>query len=140
MKAIRNPYRILAFLYCLFLVSCGGNPAWTREDESEDPVVQLAEQACQCIYDVLDEQEDISASQVVEETDDWALALEGKRPAPEKIEETMKILEMDPTLTSKVDDSECMGEIEEELFSKGITFETLMEAIDRDCKLGLFYN
>lgn len=137
---MKPQFLLVAILFSLFLVSCGGNPAWTREGDSEDPVIQLAEEACQCIYDVLDDEEDISASRVVEEANDWVLGLEGKQVDPEKIEETMKLLDMEKTLTEKVDESECMESVEEVLFEKGIPFDKLMKQIDQNCTLGMFYN
>lgn len=137
---MKSQFLLVAILFSLFLTSCGGNPAWTREGDSDDPAIQLAEEACQCIYDVLDDEEGISASQVVEEANDWAMTLQGKQVDPEKIEETMKLLDMEKTLTEKVDESECMEPVEEALFEKGIPFEKLMEMIDQNCTLGLFYN
>lgn len=139
MRTMRSQLLVPSLLICLFLISCGGNPAWTREGESEGAALQLAEKTCQCIYDVLDEIEDIDVSAVIEEGDDWALALQGKTDH-EKIKETMKIFDMDPTLSEKVDESECMEPIEEEMFEKGITFEKMKAMLDQNCSLGMFYN
>ncbi len=136
---MKSHFLVPGFLYCLFLISCGGNPAWTRDGESEDAAIQLAEKTCQCIYDVLDAQENISASGVVDEAADWALALQGNTDE-EKIVETMKIFDMNPTLSVLVDESECMEPIEEEMFEKGITFEKMKAMLDQNCSLGMFYN
>lgn len=130
----------VALAASLVFAACGGNPAWTGPDDSENPGIQLAEKACDCIYEVLDEQTEISVSGIIAEADDWARALKGEAVDPEKLTETSKLLELDETLSQKVDQSSCMDEVDTELMNKGVAFEDLMDLIDKNCKLGMFYN
>ncbi len=136
---MKPQFLISGLICCLFLPSCSGNPAWTHTGDSESIVFQLAEKTCQCIYDILDREEGISVSGIIKEEADWEMALQGKAQH-QKIVETMKIFDMDPTLSEIVDGSECMETIEEEMFEKGITFEKMKSILDQNCSLGMFYN
>jgi len=129
-----------ALATALLFSACSGNPAWKGPDDSQEAGIQLAEQACDCIYEVLDEQTEVSASGVVEESADWKRALKGETVDPEKLTEISKLLEMEETLSQKVDQSSCMDEVDTELMNKGIAFEALMDLIDQHCILGMFYN
>ncbi|MEM7035393.1 MAG: hypothetical protein AAF570_00360, partial [Bacteroidota bacterium] len=54
---------------CLLFVACGGNPGWDGH-KSKDLTEQVAEEACKCVYQLMDEDSRIDVAKIIDEIND----------------------------------------------------------------------
>lgn len=133
-------YWPLALPLLLLLSACGGNPAWSGPEESDLKVIAAAEQACQCIYEAIELDEDADPGTVLGQLSDYERALKGEDVAPEDYEAVNRLLGRKAALASTVDNGTCMQAVEDDIFNKGLDFEDMLDALDEHCALSIFYD
>jgi len=134
-----NRIFVVILLMGTLLAGCGGNPAWNGPDDSDDKIVPIAEKACECIYETMDQDESISVGKVLDEVPDWKQVLKGEKVAEEVTPTILKIYSRDEPYSNTLDNTSCLKEVEDQLFEKGIDFEDFGEVLAQYCELALFY-
>jgi|JI10StandDraft_1071094.scaffolds.fasta_scaffold363861_2 hypothetical protein len=125
----------------LLLAACNSNPGWegTKSGSKADA---LAEEACKCIYEVMDAESDFNMGKVLGGLEEYkkfqAAGSEGSisEKWPDIAIAMMKVVE----LTEKIDGSPCMGEVDDKALAQGIPIEEMFDALDAHCSLAIFYN
>lgn len=137
-----NFFKTTLFLAGVALLSgCNGNPGWDGH-KSEAKADLLAQDACKCIYEVMDADVDFDMDNIISTMDDYkkhqSSGASGSisEKFPDIATAMMKMLE----LTSKIDGSPCMGEVDEKALGQGVPIEDVLDALDAHCSLAVFYN
>jgi hypothetical protein len=125
----------------LLLAACNSNPGWDGHSAKAKPEV-LAEEACKCIYEVMDAETEFNMGKVLDGLDDFlkhqATGAEGSisEKWPDIAIAMIKVGE----LTDKIDGSPCMQAVDDKALGQGVPIEEVFEALDAHCKLSVFYN
>lgn len=121
--------------------ACNSNPGWDGK-AGEGKAAVLAESACKCLYEILDNESEFDVDDVLADLDEFKAhqASGGEGSISEKWPEIAKALIAAPALTDKIDGSPCMGEVDEKALEQGVPIEQVLDALDAHCALSIFYN
>ncbi|HHG86638.1 MAG TPA: hypothetical protein ENJ82_17955 [Bacteroidetes bacterium] len=125
---------LLITIFCTFsLWACDTNPGWDGSQPAGAAEV-LAKETCKCIYEVMAEMEDVFDIDLILDK-----MLE-KNKGTTEIPDIDIALKMEAAISIKVDDCECMKPVNDAAFNRGVELEDLLNAVDKHCTLGVFYN
>ena len=119
---------------CLLICGCGPNPLWKPSgSDAQAKELELAEEYCGCIYELLDDHPEVNASLVGEQMPAYARLMEGEKVSEEEVAEISKVISLELYDSPLIDSSECFREVYDKIFNRGVSPEKMDNQMFEHC-------
>lgn len=124
----------------LWVAGCNKNPGWEGKGEPENKAAKLAQEACACIYEVMDAEADYDVDAILGDMEAFKKhqASGGLGSIEEKFPDIAKAM-LSMELSDKIDGSPCMAEVDDKSLGQGVSIEEIERELQKSCTLAMFY-